>query len=55
MIVTALMVNWDTEVPTNTKASLFQVTWPALARLARETEAWRWEMACPSRTAPLMD
>ena len=37
MIVTALMVNWDTEVPANTKVSSFQVTRPALARLARET------------------
>ena len=41
MIVIALMVNWDTEVPTNTKVSSFQVTRPALARLARETEDQR--------------
>ena len=51
MIVTALMVNQDTEVPTNTKVSSFQVTQPAQVRLARETEACRWEMACPGRTA----
>lgn len=45
------MVHGDTEVPTYTEVSLFQVTQPALDRPGRETEAWRWEMACPGRTA----